>query len=226
MSGLTDKYQQINAATKKPVQLTPSQKAAITRQKNKAERDRLSRAEQLRLAQIVNLYIGGYTLAEIATSIGSTPDEVDQMLQRDTARYIKSQPALRLYVRNWANKKYSELLEAIWEDATDKDTTQKLSAAGFDKKLASQDRAIKILAEMVKLNGAAAPVQQEIEVKAAPEAVEQLVAALSRQDGLDYDLDVFDIVDAELVEDLVEQSALELEVSGNRIEDDTDEEAL
>lgn len=201
-----------------PVVLTPQQKAAATRKKAKAEKDRLEKAAAVQLAQIVNLHLAGYSLADIGASIGATADEVDRRLSQDAARYVRSQPALRVYVRNYISERYTQLLDAIWKDATDM-TPQKLSVNGFDKKLASQDRAIKILDRMAKLHGAEAPVQSEVKIEAAPEAVEKLVAALAAGRGLGYDTSIFDgeIVDAEVVHEAVEQSHAELEVSGNRV---------
>lgn len=221
-------------STKKPIserfaakstELTPAQKAARTRAANKAEKDRLAKLDQQRLAQMVNLHIGGYSLDEIAHGLGMTVDEVTQSLERDTAKYIKSQPALRIYARNFISSKYMDLLEAIWDDATDK-SPQKMSAAGFDKRLASQDRAIKILSELTKLHGAAAPVQTEVKVESSSEAVDALMHALTAKDGLDYDLDVFDIVDAEVVHDSAVVSGNELEAASRAVEDYDEDEDL
>jgi hypothetical protein len=161
-----------------------------------------------RLAQIVNLHIAGYSLAEIGASIGASAQEVDRMLQEDTARYVRTQPALRTYVRNWVSERYTQLLDAVWEDATDKHGKEKLE---------HQDRALRILDRMAKLHGAEAPTQTEVKVEAAPEAVEQLVAALAAAQGLGYDVDVFDVVDAEIVHAAPAEARAALEVSGNAV---------
>lgn len=188
-----------------PAALTPAQKAAATRRANQAARDRLTRAEAQRLAQVVNLHIAGMSLAEIGAAIGATAEEVDRILANDAQRYIRSQPQLRVYVRNWVSERYAKLLDAVWDDAVDKSggSNRKVNQGGFDLKLASQDRAIKILDRMAKLHGADAPVQQEVKIEAAPEQVEALVAALAAQQGQGYDPTVFDgaIYEAELVED-------------------------
>lgn len=185
-----------------PMVRTPQTKAAA----KKAEAAALATANAQRLAQVVNLSIAGYSLSAIGAAIGATPEEVDRMLQQDATRYVRSQPQLRVYVRNWVSERYSKLLDAVWDDAVDMTPNQKITANGFDKKLASQDRAIKILERMAKLHGADAPTQSEVKVESAPEAVEKLVQALSRQQGIGYDTDIFDIVDAEVVHDAVEQS--------------------
>ena len=178
--------------------LTPHQKAAATRARKKAEAEALAKAEAQRLAQVVNLHIAGYSLADIGAAIGASEAEVDRMLNRDAARYVKSQPQLRVYVRNWVSERYTKMLDTVWDDATDK-----ASPRLFD----AQDRALRILNSMTKLHGAEAPAQSEVKVEAAPEAVEQLVTALAAQQGLAYDTSIFDdVVDAEVVHDAVAQS--------------------
>src|ERR1700751_2145238 len=192
---------------------TPAQKAAAT----KAAKQQLDHANAVRLAQIVNLHLAGMSLGEIGAQIGATADEGDRMLAPDAARYVKSQPALRVYVRNYISSKYTELLDAVWDDATDKTSSGKVNVGGFDLKLASQDRAIKILDRMAKLHGADAPVQQGVKVDAAPETVENMVKILAARSGQAYDDSVFDVVDAELVEDAVDEAHAALEVSGNAV---------
>lgn len=166
-----------------------------------------------RLAQVVNLHIAGYSLQAIGDAIGATADEVDRMLNNDVQRYIKNQPALRIFVRNFISAKYTELLEADWDAATDTMNPDKLD---------NQDRVIRILKEMSDLHGAKAPVQAEIKVDAAPEAVEALVDALAKAQGLGYDVNVFDTVDAEVIEqasieahDAVQQSSDDIEAGGD-----------
>lgn len=194
---------------------TPAQKAAATR----AEKQALEKANAQRLAQVVNLHIAGFSLAEIGQSIGATADEVDRMLTQDTARYVKSQPALRVFVRNYISGKFTEMLEADWDEATDKNSPHKLE---------NQDRAMRILDRLAKLHGADAPTQTEVKVDAAPEAVEKMVQALAASKGVGYDVDVFDIVDAEIVHDAVEQSVEALLDAGERVGESSgdDEEDL
>ena len=230
----------------KAADLTPAQKAAVTRAKNKEKRDKLNSKTAKRMAQIVNLHIAGYSLAEIGASIGCSADDVDRMLAQDAARYVRNQPALRTYVRNYVSSKYSQLLESVWDEAT---------ATGSPAQLDNYDRALRTLERMAKLHGAEAPIQKEIVVDAAPEAVTRLVDVLAASQGFGYDMSVFDtvdpdvaaivgaeIVEAEIVEDPAENaagntaentknlahefavSAAEaLEVSGNLI-DEPDEE--
>lgn len=159
-----------------------------------------------RLAQIVNLHIAGFSLEAIGQSIGCSADEVDRILTNDVARYVRSQPALRVYVRNYISEKYGKMLKAIEEDATDKSSP---------KKLESQDRMLRILSQMSKLHGADAPVQAEVKVEAAPETVEAMVKYLADKQGLGYDDDIFD---AEIVEEIVHESELELEAASAAVE--------
>lgn len=193
--------------------LTPAQKAARTR----AEKDRLAAARAQQLAQIVNLHIGGFSLAQIGASIGASPQEVEDLLNSETSQYIRSQPALRVYVRNFVSSKYTSLLGAVWDEAVDKQHPQKLD---------NQDRALRILKEMARLHGAEAPTQSEIKVESAPEAVEKMVAALAAAQGAGYDADIFDgdVVDAELVEESAAQAKTALSVSGNEVAERTEED--
>lgn len=174
-------------------ELTPYER----RKSKKAEADALEKANAQRLAQIVNLHIGGYSLAEIGASIGATGAEVDRMLNQDMARYVRNQPALRVFVRNYVSERYSKLLESVWEDAVDRDSRVQLE---------KQDRAIRILDSMRKLHGADAPVQTEVKVEAVPEAVEALVQALAAGQGYGYDTDVFDV---EVISDSAEAALVE-----------------
>src|SRR5690606_7006872 len=97
-----------------------------------------------RLAQIVNLHIAGMSLSQIGAAVGATADEVDRMLQRDAARYVRSQPALRVYVRNWISEKYMKMIEADWTAASDEHHREKLE---------NQDRVDRFLRSMAKLHG-------------------------------------------------------------------------
>lgn len=169
------------------------------------------KAQAARLAQIVNLHIAGHSLADIGASIGATEDEVDRMLAADTQRYVRNQPALRTYVRQYISGKYTELLDTVWDRATDDTHAENLDA---------QDRALRILDRMGRLHGAEAPLQKEVHIDAAPEAVEKLVNALSQSQGFGYDASVFDIVEAELVEDAVEESHAALEAASDAVEQD------
>lgn len=212
-----------NGAGKKGAQpvkrktLTPQQKAAQTRARNQA----LEQANAQRLAQVVNLMISGHSLAEIGAQIGATAEEMDSMLTRDMSRYVRTQPALRVFVRNYISGKYTKLLDTVWDEATDKNATRMLEA---------QDRAVRILDRMAKLHGAEAPVQTEVKVDAAPEAVEALVQALAAAQGQGYDDSIFDrvddIVDAEVVHEAAEESALALEAASDAVEDPVEGETL
>lgn len=200
-----------------PLTRTPAQvKAAQTRAAEEAAAKELAaaqsaaQAQAARLAQIVNLHIAGFSLSDIGAQIGATADEVDQMLNREAQRYVRNQPALRTYVRNFISSKYTGLLEAVWDGAVDKQRADQLEHV---------DRAQRILAQMGRLHGAEAPTQAEVKVDAAPEAVERLVSAIAAAQGLDYDVDIFDTVPGEVVHDAVEQSAAALEVSGNAVEE-------
>lgn len=208
----------VNAAAAKAEKkaLAKAQREALPGSAEAAEvaaRKRGEMADAARLAQIVNLHIAGYSLSQIGASIGATEDEVDRMIQRDATRYVRTQPQLRLYVRNYISDRYSKLLEAVWDESTDKK---------HPKKLEHQDRAMKILDSMRKLHGADAPVQTEVKVDAAPEAVEALVKMLSAQNGYGYDDSIFDVIEAEVVHDVVEQSAEALREAGEHVTDEAD----
>lgn len=185
--------------------LTSAQKKAVAA---KAERDALN-ARAATLAQIVNLHIGGYSLEQIGASIGASADEVDRMLTNETARYVRNQPALRTYVRNWISGKYMTMIEADWAEA---------SNPAAKAKLENQDRVMRMLEKMGRLHGADAPTQTEVSIDAAPEAVERLVQALASGQGLGYDEDIFDVPEEDIHE-AVEQTHLAIEVSGNRVEE-------
>lgn len=199
------------------------EKAAI----EKAEAAELDAAPPAaaRLAQVVNLHIAGYSLADIGKAIGASADEVDRMLSADAARYVRSQPALRTYVRNWISERYTMLLESDWEwataaapkpgDPTALDEHGRPKPFDYDTKLAHQDRVLRVLDSMRKLHGADAPTQTEVKVEAAPEAVEKLVNSLAAASGLGYDDTIFDV---EVVEDAVEAAHTATEVSGNAVE--------
>lgn len=189
-------------------------KAAVekARADDLAEQRTAADAAAARTAQIANLLIAGHSFASIGASIGASADEVERMITSDTARYVRSQPSLRLWVRNYLSGKYADLLEAVWDEATDK---------GHKEKLEHQDRALRILKEMKDLHGAAAPTQTEVTVEAAPDAVEALVAALSASAGMGYDTDIFDrigeTVPGEVIHEAAEAAHEAEAVSGNAL---------
>ncbi len=204
----------------KPLARTPKQqraaeKAAAEKQaaEDLAQQQTAAKASAARLAQIINLHIAGYSLSEIGASIGASADEVDRMMTQDAARYVRTQPALRTYVRNWISGKYMKMIDADYDIATDKTHREKLE---------NQDRVMRMLDRMSKLHGADAPTQTEVKVEAAPEAVEKLVNALAMGQGLGYDTSIFDVVPGEVVHSAVEQTERALTVSGNAVEEAQD----
>lgn len=203
------------AVTRTPAQI----KAAAKRAQDQAAADDLraevdaKKARAAQLAQIVNLHIGGFSLADIGAATGHTEAQIERMLNEDMARYVRTQPALRTYVRNFISGKYTELLEAVWDEATDKTHPEKLENSA---------QALRILNKMGDLHGAAAPVQTEMKVEAAPEAVERLVSALAATQGLGYDMDVFDrvheTVSGQVVHNAAQQSLAALESASKEVE--------
>jgi hypothetical protein len=182
-----------------------------TKQAEAQRRKQLEKDDAKRLAQVVNLHIAGFSLADIGAAIGSSAADVDRMLTNDTARYVRSQPALRTYVRNYISGKYAKLLDAVWDTASD-------PAAPMDAKLAHQDRAVRILERMAKLHGADAPTQTEVTVDVVPENVDKMVRLLSAAQGLGYDSSIFDdVVEGEIVDEMVEESQLALERSAEAV---------
>lgn len=192
-----------------------AKKGATRVPSKRSQANQVATTEAARLAQVVNLHIAGFSLAQIGNSIGATAEEVDRMLASDAARYIRNQPALRTYVRNWVSDRYAKMLEADWEQASDKTHPHKLE---------HQDRVLRILDAMRKLHGADAPTQTEVKVDAAPEAVERLVNALATQSGLGYDDSIFDVVDAEIVHEASTQSGGAVEESARTVEEHQDGE--
>lgn len=193
---------------------TPKQQAAL---EARLAREQLMNAEQAqaqRLAQIVNLRISGHSFASIGKAIGATADEVETMMLRDAGAYVRTQPALRGYARNFIAEKLTGLLEGVYEEATDR--THPL-------KLENSQQSLRILKEMSNLFGAAAPTQSEVTVDAAPEAVERLVAKFSAQQGVAYDMDVFD-VEVEEVHEAHDQAVLALEQASDAVDAVVDED--
>lgn len=189
-----------------PVKRTKKQVAAAEKLAEKRE----LQEDAKQLAQIVNLMIAGHSLADIAAATGHTADEMDRLLARDMSRYVRNQPALRIFVRNFISSKYTGLLDAVWDEATDKT---------HEFKLENQDRALRILKEMARLHGAEAPTQTEVKVEAAPETVEKMVAFLAGQSGQGYDADVFDTVPGEVIHEAARSAAGELERSAEAVGD-------
>lgn len=164
-----------------------------------------------RVAQVANLVIAGYSLKSIGAAVGMSEAEVDRLLSEDSARYIRSQPALRVFVRNWISEKYAGLLEAVWDEATDKTHSEKLE---------HQDRALRILDRMARLHGAEAPVQSEVKVEAGTEAVDRMVSAIAAASGRGYDTSIFDVVPGSVVHEAHTEAEKALSVSGNRLDED------
>lgn len=194
-------------------------KAETAAQARARQQKTLEHEDAARLAQVVNLHIAGFSLADIGAAIGATAQEVDRMLANDTARYVRSQPALRTYVRNYISGKYTKLLEAVWDTAVDQ-------TAAADQKLAHQDRAVRLLERMAKLHGADAPTQTEVTVDVIPENVDKMVQLLSRAQGRGYDTSIFDdVVDGEVVDmvgEVAEEAQLALEASSAALEQPQD----
>lgn len=195
-----------------PVVRSAKQRKAAARAAAKRAEAEALRTQGQRLAQIVNLHIGGYSFADIAISIGATEAEVERLLMTETARYVRTQPALRIYVRNFVSEKYTKLLDNVWDRAMDEKHEANLDA---------HDRALKILNNMAKLHGAAAPTQTEVTVDAAPDAVERLVAALASAQGQGYDEAIFDVAFTEDVHEAAVESPRALEAASDAVENET-----
>jgi arginine/lysine/ornithine decarboxylase len=175
----------------------------------KSARDAEIQSSAARLAQIVNLHIGGYSLAQIGATIGASAEEVDRLLSQDTARYIRSQPALRTYVRNWVSERYMKMIEADYDKAID---------PAANDRLENQDRVMRMLDRMAKLHGAEAPTQSEVKVEAGTETVDNLVARIAASQGMGYDTAIFDTVPGEVVHQASADAAEATRVSGNQLE--------
>jgi len=200
-----------------PVKRTKKQKEAVEKRElgaaaaeaaEKAQTEAMANAAML--AQIVNLVIAGYSYETIGAQIGMTADEVETMILDKSARYVRTQPALRTFVRNYVSGKYTELLDAVWTEATDRNHKEKLENSA---------QALRILKEMTNLHGAAAPTQAEVKVEQSNDAVEALVRALAAQQGKAYDDSIFDIVPGKVVHDAVDDSATRLAISASAVED-------
>lgn len=200
-----------------PMKRTKKQKAAAEKAaERKAAQDlrESDKAAAQQLAQIVNLNIAGHSFAAIGAEIGMSGDEVEALVQRGAAQFVRTTPALRTFVRNFVSEKMTGLLDATYLQAIDTSRADQLDYVASVQKT---------LRDLSRLHGADAPTQSEVKVEASPEAVEQLVMSLAKNRGLAYDDDVFD---AEIVEDLVDDSQRELEVSRNAVEESDGEDAL
>ena len=196
-----------------PLRRTTKQVEAAT----KAAQITATQSEAQRLAQVVNLMIAGHSLADIGVSIGASEAELDRMLNADMTRYVRNQPALRTYVRNYLSGKYSALLDAVWDDAVDKTSKVRFEA---------QDRSLRILKELKDLHGAAAPVQTEIKIETTAESVEKVIKALAAGEGLGYDESIFDTVPGTVVHSMVTDATEAERVSGNELEESDGDDRL
>lgn len=181
-----------------PVQRTPAQIAALERAARvKREADDLAEqktkadAVAARTAQIANLLISGHTFESIGAQIGMTATELEREFNKDSARYVRTQASLRIWVRNYLSSQYAAMLAVDMPRATD---------AQRPDMLEHQDRAMRLLKEMGRLHGAEAPTQSEVKVEAAPESIERMVRKLAEQQGAGYDMDVFDLDDDDVTE--------------------------
>jgi hypothetical protein len=188
----------------KPLKRTPEQ----TAKQSIVAAQAASAQQAAQLAQIVNLHIAGFSLAQIGAQIGASADEVDRMLSTEAARYVRNQPALRTYVRNFISSKYLGLLEAVWDQSVDQTNVRQLEYV---------DRSQRILAQMGRLHGAEAPTQSEVKVEATPEAVDKIVQAIAAGQGLGYDTDIFDLDPADIHEAVIQADDATV-VSGNAVE--------
>lgn len=176
-----------------------------------AERETAAKAAAARLAQVVNLTIAGFSYEEIGAQIGATPAEIEQMLERDAARFVRSQSSLRTWVRKFVSGKYLGMLDSVYEEAVDKQNKDQLEY---------QLAAVRVLERMTKLYGADMPTQAEIKVEAKPEAVERLVQQLAAGEGLGYDTSIFDTVPGEVVHEAAAEAPAALEAASREVDRD------
>lgn len=202
-------------------QRTAKQQAALVEKQKRDEAELLrasDKAAAQQLAQIVNLVIAGHSYAAIGAEIGKSADEIEKMLIDNAGQYIRTQPALRAYVRNFISEKYTGLLEATYPQAVDVNRADQLDY------VSAVQRTLK---ELGRLHGSEAPTQSEVKIESTPEAVEDLVTRLAQSRGIDYDMDVFD---AEVVEDVVgevhEQDVRALEQASLDVEQEGDDDGL
>lgn len=216
----------MSKAKPNPVVMTPRQVAAAEKSKaldDLAEQNNAVKARAAQLAQVVNLVIAGHSFEEIGAAIGASADEVESMVTNGAERYVRTQPALRVWVRNWLSEKYVTMIEADWAQASD---------PMHPEKLEHQDRVMRMLGPMARLHGAEAPTQSEVKVEHSADAVEEMVRRLSTKAGQGYDASVFDsddgtdddIVDADVVHDAAAQSLAALEAAADAVRMPTDDE--
>lgn len=208
----------------KPLKRTTKQKEAA--EKALAAREASDAAEaaktaalshDAKLAQIANLLIAGHTFDSIGASIGATGAEVEAMMNAESSRFVRNQPALRTFVRNYISSKYTDLLDTVWAGATDKNHKDMLE---------HQAAAVRVLERMGRLHGADAPVQKEVKIESAPEQVNALVNMLAQRSGMGYDVDIFDTVPGTVVHSASEAAHEALEVSGNDVEESDGDDDL
>lgn len=176
------------------------------------------KAAAQQLAQMVNLVISGHSYASIGAAIGKSADEVEEMLVRESGRYIRTQPALRAYARTLISEKTAGLLEATYPQAVDTSRRDQLDYVSSVQKT---------LRDLARLHGADAPTQAEVTVAASDETVEALVTRLAQNQGLAYNDDVFDLDDDdvhEVVDGIVEHSHAALEAAEAALDNDADTE--
>lgn len=204
-----------------PLVRSAKQAAAAKKAAEAKEADDLRQVDKAaaqQLAQIVNLRIGGHSYASIGAAIGKSADEVEQMVTNSAGAYVRTQPALRVFVRNFISEKYSGMLDATYPQAVDTTRPDQLDYVSSVQKT---------LKDMAALHGANAPLQSEVTVEASDETVEALVASLAKTRGLSYDYDVFDADDVdEVMDDIHEADVLELEASTAAVEESTDDDEL
>lgn len=208
----------------RPLVRTPKQRAAAQaaaraaeKQAQKDAENALTAARAAQLAQIANLIIAGHTFDSIGAAIGATGAEVEAMMNAESARFVRNQPALRTFVRNYISERYSLLLESVWDAASDSKHKDQYDA---------QVAAVRILERLGRLHGADAPVQKEVKIESAPESVNALVNALAAQAGMGYDSSIFDTVPGTVIHAAHEDAVRELAVSGNMVEEDDDDDTL
>lgn len=192
-----------------PIQRTPRQEAAVVKaaeQRDLAVQRTKAKEDAAQLAQVVNLVISGHTFEEIGAAIGASADDIERMVTTGSEKYVRTQPALRTWVRKWISEKYSVMIDADWEVAADKLHPDKLE---------HQDRVVKMLVQMERLHGAAAPTQSEVKIEHSHDAVESLVRKLAERQGQGYDVSIFDdeddTVDAEVIHDSADAALAALE---------------
>jgi hypothetical protein len=207
-----------NRPKPKALARTPAQAAAAAKRaedqrkaNDLAEAKKKADQKAQMLAQIVNLQIGGYSLEQIGAAIGATADEVDRMINEETARYVRNQPSLRRWVRDYVSGKYKEIIDTDWKIATD---------AKHPEHLDHQNVAIKALERLARLHGAEAPTQSEVKVEATPETIDAVVARLAASQGQGYDADVFDVevLDEQQVHESATQALAQIESSAHEVE--------